>query len=283
MEVTLSDHHVTTGVPLLSLPDAYIARLTLAGYRPRTIKARRDTLHAFARWLEPMTLHQATRSHVEAWLARPLAPESRRAYRSALRSFYRWAVDEGHLAADPTERVPPIRVPRALPRPVSETDLSAALTRADQRMTAWLLLMALAGLRCVEVSALLPRDLIRQDTGWLLFLRETKGGGQATVPAHPALVESLARLPQQGGTWWTARPAYVSRQVSVHLRASGVDATAHQLRHFAGTSWFRSSGHDLLTTATLLRHQSVATTQVYAHLDPVRPAAVVLATPAPAL
>lgn len=117
--------------------------------------------------------------------------------------------------------------------------------------------------------------MIRQDTGWLLFLRETKGGGQATVPAHPALVESLARLPQQGGTWWTARPAYVSRQVSVHLRACGVDATAHQLRHFAGTTWYRVSGHDLITTARLLRHASVQTTQVYSHLDPVRPAEVV--------
>ncbi len=68
--------------------------------------------------------------------------------------------------------------------------------------------------------------------------------------------------------------------VGTHLKSCGVNASAHQLRHFAGTSWYRASGHDLLTTATLLRHANVQTTQRYAQLDPTRPTEVVNAVPA---
>lgn len=263
------------------LIDSYCARLTLAGYRPRTITARRDCLTAFQRHAQ-VPIEAATRQHVETYLARPLAPESRRAYRSHLRSFFAWCLEEGLTTTDPTDRVPPIRVPRAVPRPVGDDDLSMALARADARMTSWLLLMSLAGLRAVEVAGLMPHDLTHSESGWLLFLRETKGGGSATVPAHEALVQTLLSLPVMGGsTWWTCTAAYVSRQVSLHLHDSGVKATGHQLRHYAGTAWYRSSGHDLLATATLLRHASVRTSQVYAQLDPTRPAEVVASVRSP--
>jgi hypothetical protein len=54
-----------------------------------------------------------------------------------------------------------------------------------------------------------------------------------------------------------------------------VNASAHQLRHFAGSAWYRASGYDLLVTSRLLRHVSVATTQIYAALDEARLAEVV--------
>jgi integrase len=56
---------------------------------------------------------------------------------------------------------------------------------------------------------------------------------------------------------------------------SSIPATAHRLRHFAGTAWYRVSGHDLLTTAALLRHANVATSQIYVQTDTTRPAEVV--------
>lgn len=255
--------------------DSYSARMVLAGYRPATLRARRYTVEAFARHLAPHQLDEASRHHVETFLARPLAPESRRAYRSHLRAFYRWALDEGLVSEDPTARLPPIRVPRSSPRPIAGGDLASALAQADARMRAWLLLMALGGLRCIEVAALSPADVVEHDAGTLLFLRECKGGGTATVPAHPAILEALAVLPIRNGQWWDCDRVAISKQVAAFLRSAGVEATAHRLRHYAGTAWYRASGHDLLATATLLRHASVSTTQVYAQTDPTRPAEVV--------
>lgn len=260
---------------------SYLARLTLAGYRPRTIGARKGCLEQFARHLGTVPIGDATRQHVEAYLARPLAPESRRAYRSHLRSFYQWATEEGLITDDPTDRLPSIRVPRAVPRPIGDAELTLALDRADARMRCWLLLMSLGGLRCCEVAVLSPADLVPVDGGWLLFLRETKGGGQSTVPAHPVVVEALRRMPQRGGLWWDCSAANVSREVSLFMASCGIQATAHRLRHYAGTTWYKTSGHDLLTTARLLRHASVQTSQVYAQLDPVRPTEVVRMVEAP--
>lgn len=259
---------------------AHLSRLGMAGFRPRTVDARRSCLEAFARFIAPTDLLQASRLDVETYLGRNLKQESRRAYLGHLRAFYRWAVEEELLTVAPTARIPAVRVPRAMPRPIGTADLERALALADRRMKAWLLLMALAGLRCLEVAALRPNDLIPADSGTLLWLRECKGGGTASVPAHPAILEALAVMPIRNGLWWDCQARHVSLIVGTHLKSCGVNASAHQLRHFAGTSWYRASGHDLLTTATLLRHANVQTTQRYAQLDPTRPTEVVNAVPA---
>lgn len=253
----------------------YLNRLTLAGYRPETIRARAKCARSFAQFIHPTPLLEADRTHVEAYLARPLAPESRRAYRAHLRGFYAYCLDEGLVGVDPMAKVPAIRVPRAAPRPPPGDDLAVALEHADPRTRAWLLLMALAGLRCIEVAHLRPRDVLPAEGGTLLFLRECKGGGSAMVPAHHAVLEALAVLPVRNGLWWDLKAHSVSRVVAAHLRSLGIDATAHRLRHHAGTAWYRASGHDILATAALLRHASISSTQTYAQGDPTRLAEVV--------
>lgn len=249
--------------------------LVIAGYRPRTITDRTRVLRTFERTLGGRQLVEATRLDVEAFLARDLKPQSRRAYLSHLRSFWRWALDEQYAREDPTQRVPSVRVPKGSPRPIDADDLRRAVVAADPRMRAWLLLMALAGLRCLEVSGLRPQDLLESPTGTLLFLQEVKGGGTATVPAHPEVLAALADVPIRNGIWWRCDPHSVSSITGRYLKAQGIQASAHQLRHWAGTSWYRASGHDLLTVKRLMRHASVQSTEGYVALDPTRPAAVV--------
>jgi integrase/recombinase XerC len=259
----------------------YLTRLTLAGFRPQTVQVRGIVLKSFARTVPSIVW--AERADIETFLARPLAPASRRAYASHLRSFYRYLIDEELRSDDPTERLPHFRVPKALPRPLPVADLALALDRADPRMAAWLLCMSLAGLRCVEVAALRPADLLITDRGSLLHLREVKGGGEGFMPAHPAVVAALERLPVRGGTWWNVSARTVSNAVGVHLRSLGIDATAHQLRHRFGTDAFEVSGRDLLATKAVLRHRTVGTVEVYAEINPNRPAEVVSLLEVPVL
>lgn len=253
----------------------YMAHLTLAGYRPRTLKSRQEVLHAFAAFIHPVSLRSATRRHVERFLSRDLSASSRSTYLNHLRGFYCYAVEEELISENPTAKIATIRVHPGIPRPVDASDLARAVDLAPARMRAWLLLMALAGLRCLEVAALRPCDIMHVDGNTLLYLRECKGGGTGTVPAHPAVVEALELLPIRDDRWWAVNANTVSTEVSRYLHGLGIDASAHALRHFAGTAWYTASGHDLLTTASLLRHARVSTTQVYARLDPTRPAEVV--------
>jgi integrase len=214
--------------------------------------------------------------NIQTFLALPLAWESRTTYRSHVCNFYAWCVEEGLLDVDPSARVPKIRRHRRVPRPITEADLATALRGADPRMRAWLLLMSYAGLRCLEVSALRPADL-KVGPPAVLRLRVTKGGHEAIVPAHPLIVDALGALRVEAGAWWQVGPNGVSVETSRYLKSVGVDATAHQLRHYAGTAWYEASGHDLLTTQQLLRHASVASTQGYAQISPTRTSEVALA------
>lgn len=269
----------TTTVTII---DAHLAALRLASYRPRTIDSRATVLRLWQTWLadQHATLLTATRLHAAAWVGREhLSPATRRAYRSHLRSFHRWTVEEGHATSDPTDRLPSIRVPAPVPRPVSQAQVAAALDGAPARMRAWLMLMAYAGLRCCEVAGLRPQDVeVRPDGNVLLYLRETKGGRPAWQPCHPAVVAALAALPvDSDGRWWTSSAHRIGIDVRAYLHGRGIPASSHRLRHYAGTAWIAASGHDLLTTAQLLRHVNVRTTQGYAQLDPVRPSQVVAA------
>lgn len=254
--------------------ETHLNRLRIAGYRDQTIRTKRRMFALLQKHLGDKPLEQATRYDLEAFLARPnLKAATRKAYRSHLRSYYRWCVEEGIRGDDPTYRIPSVRVAKGLPRPIPTADLAIALQVAKPRMRAWLLLMSLAGLRCCEVARLRPDDIMRTPTGTVLFLRETKGGGQATVPAHEAILRQLACLPIRNGAWWEVQPNQVSVDTAAYLRSVGVNATAHQLRHWAGTSWY-GIDHDILATQRLLRHVSVSNTQVYADVDPTRPAQV---------
>ncbi len=263
----------------MQLIAAYADWLTLAGKRPKTIRERTSYLRAFQATLEPRHIGEATRLDCQAHLARPLALESRRTYLAHLRGFFAWAVEEQYVPTDPTLRIPSVRVPRGVPRPIDTEHLTRAVLRADPRMRAWLMLMALGGLRCMEVAALRPQDLLETESGVLLFLREAKGGGTGTVPAHPEVLAALADVPIRNHVWWSCNAHNVSVTVAVYLRSIGVEATAHQLRHYSGTSWLRASGEDLLTTSRLMRHASVATTQTYTQLVAKRPAEVVNLVP----
>ncbi len=258
------------------LVDAYLAWLKLTGSRPMTVKARAQVVRAFARSVAPVDVAQVTRLHVEVFLGQDhLSPQSRETYRAALRGFYRWALEHEYVAQDRTAKVAKVKVPRGVPRPISEPDLLRAVEQADVRMRAWLLLMALAGLRCIEVAGLRPADLVQGPSGTLLHLRECKGGGTARVPAHPLILRALEHVPQRNELWWQVNAGTLSTQVNRYLRSVGITSTAHSLRHFAGTSWYRASGHDLLATAALLRHANVNTTQIYARIDDERPTEVV--------
>lgn len=267
--------------PGMSTLDSYLNRLVLAGYRPATVKARAASLGAFARTVPDITT--ATREDCERYLARPtFSARTRRSYCSHLRSFYGYLIDEQLRTDDPTARLPKFRAPMGLPRPISHTDLITALDNADRRMKAFLLLMALGGLRCMEVAGLAPDDIIHTESGTVLLqVRETKGGGNRSVPAHPAVLEALAMLPVEDGRWWTMTRGSVSTAVNRYLRSLGLRATSHQLRHWAGTSWIEASGYDLLTTAALLGHANVATAQNYTRVNPARPAEVVGLMPWP--
>ncbi|MDX6273664.1 MAG: integrase/recombinase XerD [Frankiales bacterium] len=259
----------------------YLDETRALGLRPNSAAVRRRVLAGLALGLVPTGLLEATPEQLLAWLIH--TPDwslaTRQAYRSHLVAFYSWAARRGYIAMDPSIDLPQVKVPRRLPRPLAAGEVTRALSIAKSpQMIAMIALAAFAGLRCFEIAAVRGEDV---QLGAIARLRipEQKGGDEAMVPAHPVIVEAAKSLPPRG--WWFPRQdgrghvhaSVITNQGSAFLRAIGIDATMHQLRHSFGTQLYEQTG-DLRVVQELMRHRSPTSTALYTEVSDTRRATV---------
>lgn len=235
-------------------------------------------------------LHDVTADDLADYLARIPRRTARSRYSEQchLRGYYQWCAVFGHADTDPTLRLPKPRLPRLLPRPISEGDLSMAIDAlpAGHRIRAWLVLAAYQGFRACEISAL-DRDDVLDSRG--VIVAHGKGRKDRVVPlGERALMELRAyglgrrgpmfpRTDGKPGRITANRVCFLANQ---HLHGLGIDDTLHQLRHRAATRWYAAS-QDLLVTANLLGHSDIATTTGYAQYSDLRATAAVRALDLP--
>lgn len=216
-------------------------------------------------------LATATSGDVEAFMdsRQRCGPRTRYAIASHLHAFYVWAVRAGIVPSDPTIGVDRPRLPRRLPRPARADGVATVIATAPADMAAAVALMADAGLRCCEVARLRWVD-VDLATG-VLWVRG-KGERDRVVGIPARLARVLAALDTTTGPVLgrVLTPARVSQLVGELLRAGGLDATAHQLRHLYATRLYAATGGDLVSVQHALGHASVATTQIYVAIDPDR-------------
>jgi integrase len=243
-----------------SLHAQYISWCERQGVPPNTIARRLATFRSLG---NPGT---ATREQVEAWWdSRADRAHATRANDLAnLRTFYKWCQRWEHRADDPTLRLDAPKVPRGLPRPMSRADLHRLLAALTPDLRRAVALGAYAGLRVSEAAALHWADVDAETH--VLRVHESKGGKSRVVRISPILVDEL--LPDTGGNVVTGNAdaytaASLQRKVNRAIRAAGVDATFHQLRHRYGTVAYQATG-DLIGVGKQMGHSSPVTTAVYA-------------------
>jgi len=210
----------------------------------------------------------ATTSDLVAWLDQPgWKPATRRAVRSSLRAYYKWALDAGVRPDDPSAKLRPIRVPE---RRIKEAPLEVveeALAGASDRDRLALGLAVFAGLRRAEIAGLHADhiDLVEE-------MLEVTGKGSKTrwVPIHPRLLADLTEVKRTGGHvfrgadgWSPVTADAMGRRLARLLPGRW---TAHSLRHAYAGNVYRAS-KDIRAVQQLLGHASVATTQLYTHVD----------------
>lgn len=244
-----------------------------------TITHRRFRLMALVRWMDKDILDASTHDLEKFLDLHDLAPQTRYTYTSYLSAFYRWALRERIVRKDPTEQLVKPKLPKRVPRPISDDDLATAVEAADPRMRCFLLLAAFAGARCMEIAGLRVED-IHRDRGVLLL--RGKGDKERLVPLHDDVHRALIGygLPRAGYVFRRSdghpiKPSTISRYVGRFLRELEIDATAHQGRHSYATALYQLSGGDLRLVQDLLGHASPASTAIYAAWSPERATKVV--------
>jgi integrase/recombinase XerD len=243
----------------MTASDEWLEHLTRERRPPNTIAAARRVMRSLP------NASTATREDVEAWWASRahLSPATRSNDLAILRMFYDFAIIWEFRDDDPTRRIKAPKVPQGLPRPISRADLRKLLDALEEDMRRAVCLGAYGGLRVSEAAGLGWHDV---DTETRRIRVLGKGGKTRLVGMSPLLLDEL--LPDTGGNVVTAggppyTPGTLQRKVNRAIKAAGVDATFHQLRHRFGTVALAATGN-LLAVSRAMGHSSPATTAVYA-------------------
>lgn len=255
--------------------DAYTDNQQMRGLSAMTIKHSRGELMLLAEFLRPQMVLTADHEILSKWALSLIGygTASRYVKISRVHSFYMWAFGEEIIEKIPTRRIPRPKVPQMVPRPTPTDEVTRILARADGEMRLWIMLAALAGLRCCEIAQL-SRDQIA-DTADPPHLRvRGKGNKERIVFLCDDLLAEIRAYPLPNRGWVFKRrdglpghpsPAMVSFYGNEYLHAAGVRETFHQLRHRFGTDIYAAS--DIVVTAALLGHSNIQTARGYARLS----------------
>ena len=251
------------------------------GVAATTLVERMRVLTRFSEWLERPP-GDAETDEVSDWFARHYdawGPATRASYYGHLVAFYRWQIETERRDDNPMDRIKRPKVPRTAPRPVPDEHMPRLLAAANRRRTrAMILLGALAGLRVSEIAQVRGEHV---DVLGASLRVKGKGGVVAEIALHPMLAELAVTMPRRG-PWFPTRVGNrsgkdhilgrsVSTLISGAMRRAGVPGTPHSLRHWFATTLL-DDGADLRTVQELLRHASLATTQIYTRVRPQRKA-----------
>lgn len=204
---------------------------------------------------------------------------------SAWRGFYRWLGQHAMATHNPVDSVRPPKSPQALPKALSPDEANRLLAAAAEdlleiRDQAIFELFYSCGLRLAELAAL---DLSCLDD---LLAGEVRVLGKRNklrlVPVGSKAREAVAVWAGQRARLAAADEAALfvgqrgrrlgMRMIQLRLQqrglAQGLPARVHphMLRHSFASHVLQSSG-DLRAVQEMLGHASIASTQVYTHLD----------------
>lgn len=253
---------ISAPVPWRKNIEGWTDTLRAAGLSAQTIKSRQYKMVHLATLLMPSGPKDVTTEQIVQVFARQQwKPETRKAYRNTVSSFFRWLHKSGRRSDDPSLDVPRVKKPHAHPRPCPDKYITAAMEKATTSERLMIRFGAECGLRRGEIARVHSDDVVADSAGHSLIVRG-KGDKQRIVP----LPDDLAAIVMDAnGYLFPGRfgghveESYIGDHIS-HLLPDGY--AAHTLRHrFATTAY--AATHDLFVVAELLGHESVETTEHY--------------------
>lgn len=249
-----------------------------------TIKHYALNIRLFQDWLEKelgrrVPLRRASSSDLKQyhiWLSTQKRYSKNSIYISlkSLQAFYKF------LGLDTADTLKPPKRSQSLPKYLTEAEATRLLdvAREDARAHAMLSILLYSGLRVGELVRLEVNSVDFDER--VVKVRSGKGDKDRLVIVSEKCTESLRQwlssrpktasdyvFPGQG----TSRPISeqtVQRLVRSAARKAGLGkkVTPHVLRHTLATTLLRKGG-DIRFIQRILGHASIATTQIYTHLD----------------
>lgn len=263
------------------------------GLSENTLASYRNDLNKLIQWMEANNYHLNFISlsglqEYQCWLADQNYKQTSRARMlSAIRRLFQYLHREKVRADDPSALLVSPKLPKRLPKDLSEEQVDALLNAPDPndamelRDKAMLELLYATGLRVTELVSLTMENIsLRQGV-----VRVTgKGGKERLVPMGENAVDWIETFLQQGRSellgentsdvvFPSKRARQMTRQTFWHrikhyAVLAGIDSeqlSPHVLRHAFATHLL-NYGADLRVVQMLLGHSDLSTTQIYTHV-----------------
>jgi integrase/recombinase XerD len=274
------------------LIDAFIDSVWLEdGLSALTLAAYRRDLNALALWLHTQntSLSSAVEADLQAYFAHrhdQTKATSANRRMTVFRRFYRWALRDNRLLADPTLKLLSAKQPQRLPKSLSEAQVEALLNAPDTdtalglRDRAMLELLYASGLR---VSELVNLPLLSLNLREGVLRITGKGDKERLVPFGEEAGDWLQRYLDMArnellakknspAVFVTQRGVAMSRVmfwmlIKKYALLADIHAplSPHTLRHAFATHLL-NHGADLRAVQMLLGHADISTTTIYTHV-----------------
>ena len=272
--------------------DSFIDHLWLEdGLAKNTLESYRLDLYAFALWITEQNkqLLAVEQADVQQYLAVKFPhskPRSISRLIASLRRFYRYLIRENKISLDPTVQIQSPKLPRSLPKSLSEDEVLALLNAPNindpigLRDRAMLELLYACGLRVTELVRVKVTEVSLSDG----VVRVTgKGSKTRLVPMGEEAVDWISRYLSEArpailqkrlcdALFVTNRADEMTRQgfwylIKRYALLAGITKhmSPHVLRHAFATHLL-NHGADLRVVQMLLGHSDISTTQIYTHV-----------------
>ena len=264
------------------------------GLSRNTLESYRRDLEKFASWLQAqrdVSILQATHADIQGFLAHMVGQEKSKATStsraiSSLKRLYRYLLRQNKVSTDPTLQIATPKLPRSLPKSLTELDVEMLLAAPNVQAplglrdrTMFEVLYA-TGLRVSELVGLNVAQ-VSLDMGVVRVMG--KGSKERLVPLGEEALDWIRRYLAEGrplllggklsdALFVTQRGEGMTRQmfwylIRKHAREGGLykPLSPHTLRHAFATHLL-NHGADLRVVQLLLGHADISTTQIYTHV-----------------
>jgi integrase/recombinase XerD len=264
------------------------------GLSRNTLESYRRDLSKFAEWLQAqrsVPILETTHADIQGFLAHLYTQQKAKATStsraiSSLKRLFRYQLRQNKIVTDPTLQIATPKLPRSLPKSLTEEDVELLLNVPDvdtmlgMRDRTMFEVLYATGLRVSELVGLSVAQ-VSLDMGVVRVMG--KGSKERLVPLGEEALDWLQRYLQEmrpallsgrlsDAMFVTQRGEAMTRQmfwylIKKHAKQGGIHKplSPHTLRHAFATHLL-NHGADLRVVQMLLGHSDISTTQIYTHV-----------------